>query len=153
MLPTSKSIHALVRLVSRTQLSKLLCVAVIALGLVSLPIGTAWAASWSVNSSGYCTLWNPGHWIAGGSSRLSWGGGWPWDSGNTTGYLWRWNGSNWIQSSTAFGSASGAANVASASPYTDIYSPPSIWWNETGAHTASFFSGQQNSYGSNFLCP
>jgi hypothetical protein len=104
----------------------------------------AYASGWSVYSEGGC----PGS--PEGISVLTWTGYHWYSWGKSWGYLWYWSGSSWTLRSSGYGEAGGAANSAIAY---DRSGYQSGWWTQTGAHTASFFSGQNNSYGNQYTCP
>jgi len=125
--------------------SKAMVVAVIT---VSFLVGAnaAYAASWVVSSSVACPPGlNPS-----GASYLSWSGYWPWDYGTTTGGLWYWQNGSWVlqNNATTIG-ASGSSGSAYA--YTGAARQPG-YWTQTGGHTATFFSGSQNSYAPIISC-
>ncbi len=104
----------------------------------------AYAASWNIASQGDCASGYPR-----GASWLSWSG-YPTSSwGKSWGWLWRWSGSSWELKASGYGESSGSDNSAVAN---DSAAYQSGTWTQTGAHQASFFSGQQNSQGNQFFC-
>jgi hypothetical protein len=105
----------------------------------------AYAASWNISSQGDCYNGYPR-----GASTLYWEGYSPLAWGKSWGWLWYWTGSSWSLTSSGYGDASGASNAAIAD---DSASYQEGWWTQTGGHRASFFSGQNNSYGNQFTCP
>lgn len=102
------------------------------------------AASWNIASQGDCYSGYPR-----GVSELFWEG-YPSSSwGETNGILWYWNGSSWENRAEGYSSQSGSTNNAQVN---NVASHASGTWAETGAHIASFFSGQKNSESGNFSC-
>ncbi len=106
-----------------------------------------YAQGWSIWSVGDCFDGTPD-----GASQLSWGGYFWLSWGKSWGYLWHWTGSSWALRSSGYGEAWGSTNAAVANDHA-AYPPSGSWWTQTGAHMASFFSGQNNSYGNQFTCP
>jgi len=125
---------------------RVLLIGALLLYLMSTPLAAAHAASWVVSSSVACPPGlNPS-----GASYLSWSGYWSWDYGTTTGGLWYWQNGSWVlqNSATTIG-ARGSSGSAYA--YTGAARQPG-YWTQTGGHTATFFSGSQNSYAPIISC-
>ena len=81
------------------KLSKMLLAGVVMMSLMLISVSVADAASWSVESHGYCT--DGPH----GISSLRWSG-YPSSSyGETYGWLWKWSGSSWYLRVTAYDDA------------------------------------------------
>ncbi len=123
---------------------KLLLNLLLVIGLLFSSVHVAHAASWNIQSQGDCSGGYPK-----GASWLSWSGYSSSAWGKSWGYLYHWSGSSWDLKSSGYGEASGSSNSAVAN---DSAAYQGGAWQQTGAHRASFFSGQQNSYGNTFSC-
>lgn len=138
--------HKSKRVSNKFRFGRLIIIGVVML-LASLPTKIVQAAWWSIASDIMCS----GSTTVQGASFLFWGGYAFWDRGTSTGYLWRWIGTTWYLHSSDTVTNQGSGGGATAGP--SAYSGSTNTWTETGGHTATFFSGQQNSYSAMITCP
>ena len=112
-------------------------------GLLFAPIPTAGAAWWNVNSQGNCFA------NVNADSWLNWDGYGSSARGETYGWLWHWTG-NWTLMASGYTSYTGSPGNALVH---NSHIAVSGWWDETGGHFSTFFSGRVNSDSGNFSCP
>ena len=113
--------------------------------VICLTVLPVQAAIWVTTSQGNC----PGGAVI-GDSWLYWDGYFWYSYGESMGWLWYWSGGSWVNMSSGYGDYRGSPGNALAHTQAEASTGT---WNETGAHKSNFFSGQVNSYSSNFTCP
>ena len=118
---------------------------VIALIILLMTSGQTFAAQYEIKSRidtdyGKCYF---------GTSSTYWTGQSIFAKGDVTGYLWKWSGSSWIKYAEKYDSDKGTWGHAITS-----HSIPkgNYYWDQTGLHTASFFSGTKNTDSGYYWC-